>query len=241
MALTLTVLGCCGTYAGPDGACSGYLLRGAGTTLWLDAGPGTLANLQRHADLRSVDAIVLSHEHPDHWTDLLLYRNVLRYVVFHEGVHVYAPRGLAERAQEELEPPFVWHEVGDGDEVRAGGLALRFSRTDHPVETLAVRVEGEGRAVAYSADTGPGWTFEALGPGLDLAMCEATLSKDLEGAVQHLSARQAAAAARAGGAARLLLTHLIPGADAAVWQAEAEEAFGGGPVDVARHHATYEV
>ena len=51
MTLSVTVLGCSGSYAGPGGACSGYLVRGGGTALWLDAGPGTLANLQRHLDL----------------------------------------------------------------------------------------------------------------------------------------------------------------------------------------------
>ncbi|HMC51941.1 MAG TPA: MBL fold metallo-hydrolase, partial [Acidimicrobiales bacterium] len=73
MALTLTVLGCDGSYPGPGGACSGYLVRGGGVRLWLDAGSGTMANLQRHVGLDEIDAVVLSHEHPDHWTDLEAY------------------------------------------------------------------------------------------------------------------------------------------------------------------------
>ena len=48
--MRLTVLGCCGSYAAPGGACSGYLVQGGGKNLWLDAGPGTLANLQRICD-----------------------------------------------------------------------------------------------------------------------------------------------------------------------------------------------
>lgn len=68
--MSLTVLGCCGSYPGPGQACSGYLVRAIGTSVWVDAGTGTLANLQRHVRLQEVDAIVLSHEHPDHWMDL---------------------------------------------------------------------------------------------------------------------------------------------------------------------------
>ena len=70
--LTLTILGCDGSHASAGGAASGYLVRewDSGTTIWLDAGPGTFANLQRFCDPRTVDAIVLTHVHGDHWTDV---------------------------------------------------------------------------------------------------------------------------------------------------------------------------
>ena len=70
--LTLTVLGCDGSHVGAGGAASGYLVRSwtTGTTVWLDAGPGTFANLQLFCDPASLDAIVLSHEHSDHWSDI---------------------------------------------------------------------------------------------------------------------------------------------------------------------------
>ena len=51
MSLSVTVLGCSGTFASAGGACSGYLVRSDATTIWLDCGPGTLGNLQRHVDL----------------------------------------------------------------------------------------------------------------------------------------------------------------------------------------------
>ena len=67
MTLQITVLGASGTYAGVDGACTGFLVRGGDSTVMMDAGPGTLANLQRHIRLSELDAVVLSHSHPDHW------------------------------------------------------------------------------------------------------------------------------------------------------------------------------
>ena len=93
--LTLTVLGCSGTYAPPGGACSGYLVSDGTTNIWVDAGSGTLANLQRHVSLDAVDAVVLSHEHPDHWTDLEGFHNVLRFVLTKQDFPVYAPAGEA--------------------------------------------------------------------------------------------------------------------------------------------------
>src|ERR1700729_3267078 len=67
---TLTVLGCDGSWPGPGGAGSGYLVQTGDTALLLDAGPGTFANLCRLGDPAQVTGVVLTHEHPDHWTDV---------------------------------------------------------------------------------------------------------------------------------------------------------------------------
>jgi ribonuclease BN (tRNA processing enzyme) len=239
--LTLTVLGCSGSYAKPGGACSGYLVQAGGTSVWLDAGPGTLATLQEHVDLQSVDAVILSHEHPDHWHDLEGYFVACRYgTPSLSGIPVYAPAGLRDRAYFDLEPTFAWHEVADADRIEIGALEISFSRTDHGVETLAVRIEGGGASLGYSADSGPDWSLEALGPPLDLALCEATLSIDEEGKVQHMSARQAGASARAAGARRLMLTHLWPTLDPGRSLAEGSDAFGA-PAELAAHKAQYPV
>lgn len=239
-ALTVTVLGCSGSYPGPASACSGYLLRAGGTTVWLDAGSGTLANLQRHVGLHDVDAVVLSHEHPDHWGDVEGYRVACAYVVGRHDVPVYAPAGVRRHLFSGFEPAFSWHEVTDGDRAEIGPLRLSFSRTDHPPETLAVRADADGRSLAYSADTGPGWSFEALGPGIDLALCEATYLAEHEGRGGHLSSRQAAAMAREAQVGRLLLTHLWPTVDPARSRREAEEAYGAA-VELAAMHEEYEV
>lgn len=237
MALTLTVLGASGSYPAPGQACSGYLVRSASTTIWLDAGSGTLANLQRHVGLLDVDAIVLSHEHPDHCADLAGYYVACKYYLGRSEVPVFAPAPV-RRAVYYSDAPLAWHDVADGDEVGIGELRLSFFRTDHPPETLAVRVEGEGKALGYSADSGPAWSLEALGPGLDLALCEATYLSDSEGKGQHMSARQAGASARAAGVGQLVLTHLQPGLDEGAARAEASAAFGR-DVDVASIHRVF--
>jgi ribonuclease BN (tRNA processing enzyme) len=239
--LRLTVLGCSGSYPGPAGACSGYLLRCDTTTVWLDAGSGSLANLQRHVPLDAIDAVVLSHEHPDHWTDLEGFFVACRYVKERSGVPVYAPSGLSDLVRMgPTSPTFAWQDIAAGDKVQIGPMALSFSRTEHPPETLAVRVDAHERSLGYSADSGPGWSLTALGPGLHLALCEATFLQDGEGTVPHLSARQAGATARAAGAERLLITHLWPTIDSGAAQREAEVSFGG-PVEVATLNQSYKV
>ncbi len=224
--LSVTVLGCCGSFPGAGGACSGYLVDDGTTRLWLDAGSGTMANLLTQVSLDEVDALVLSHEHPDHWQDLEGLVIALRHVTGRTGFPVYAPAGLRERTYHPSEPWIEWRQVADGDRAEVGSLSMTFSRTDHGPETLAVRVDGAGKSLGYSADTGPGWSLEALGPGLDLALCEATVPTSQEGKMQHLSARQAGSMARAAGVKHLVLTHLWPTLDTAVALAEGSDAFG---------------
>jgi ribonuclease BN (tRNA processing enzyme) len=239
--LTVTVLGCSGTYAGPGGACSGYLVRGGGATIVVDLGPGALANLQRHVTLGDVDAVVLSHEHPDHWMDLPILRNALRYVLEQGDLPVFGTAGTETLVRAvlggDLAPTLLWGTIDEASTLRFGDLAVRFSRTDHPVETLAVRVEVDGRSLLYSADTGPAWDPGAAGAGVDTFLCEASLRPEDEDTFEHLSGGQAGKLARAIGASRLVLTHVVPGVDAGRQAAAAATAFGG-PVEVAVTGAT---
>ena len=241
MGLTLTVLGCSGTYASPDNACSGYLVADGATTVWVDTGSGTLANLQRHSALDGVDALVLSHEHPDHWTDLEGFFNVCRFVTGRAGVPVYAPAGLKERTYNDDESPyFEWRDIKHDSRVDIGEMTFTFSRTDHGPETLAMRIDGGGRSLGYSADTGPKWSLGELGSALDLALCEATFLQAQEGAAQHLSGRQAGLSAKEAGAKRLLLTHIWPTTDKERSRAEAADAYGD-PVELAVTNEKYEL
>jgi ribonuclease BN (tRNA processing enzyme) len=230
VSVTLTVLGCDGSHAGAGGAASGYLVRSwaSGTAVWLDAGPGTFANLQRFCDPARVRAIVLSHEHVDHWSDVEGFVTAARWVYGFAGdpVPVLAAPGIREWVGPDAEGILDWREVGDGDVAEIGDLRLRFSRTDHPPVTLAVRVDGPSGALGYSADSGPGWSFEALGPDLDLALCEATYTANHEGTAGHMSGRQAGATAKAAGARRLVVTHRWPTIPAAAVEQEAADAFG---------------
>lgn len=246
MALSITVLGCSGSYSAPGLACTGYLVESGTTRVWLDAGPGTLANLQRHRQLTEIDAIVVTHEHPDHWLDLAMAYIACRYFLDRAPLPVYGTAGTQALAQalagaHDLAPTIDWRVISDGDSATIGDQQWRFSRTDHPVETLAPRVDSGGRSFAFSADTGDGWSFASLGEGIDLGLCEATyLHQDLVMPSPHLSALQAGTMAADAGVKRLLLTHLAPGSDAPAFGREATEAFGA-PVELVEVDGSYEV
>lgn len=236
--LTVTVLGSAGSFGHPGNACSGYLLRTGEATVWLDCGPGTLSVLQEHVRVADLTAVVVTHEHPDHWVELPVVRNAARYVLGIEHLPVYGTAGtraLFEHVTGGKVDPIEWRDITDRSTLTIGDMDLSFSRTDHPVETLAVRAAALGRTFAFSADTGADWSLSALDPGgegFDLAICEASLAEEEAGAVQHLTGSQAGAMARSAGVRRLAITHFYEGlgpdrAEAA----STPEAFDG-PVEV---------
>jgi ribonuclease BN (tRNA processing enzyme) len=121
-----------------------------------------------------------------------------------------------------------------------GSLHIRFSTTDHGPPTRAMRFDDPaGPALAYSADTGPGWSVGSFGPGIGTFLCEATHLRDGEGHSQHLSGRQAGAMAREAGVDRLIITHRSPTVSAGAVVDEATAAFGR-PVEQAAVGAAFD-
>ncbi|MBV8951854.1 MAG: MBL fold metallo-hydrolase, partial [Actinobacteria bacterium] len=218
--------------------CSGYLVRDGATTLWLDAGNGTFANLQEHVAVEDLTAVVVTHLHPDHCVDLYSLHVYVRYGSDLSHLPVYAPPD-AERLLGALVSDwgdaFDWHTIDDGATATLGELALRFSRTDHPPPTFATELTGPDKRLVYTSDTGPGWSVEAFAPGADAVLSEATYVHHDRPTPIHLSAREAGEAARAARARRLVLTHLWPQIDPVTSIEEATESFGA-PVTLAAPH-----
>jgi ribonuclease BN (tRNA processing enzyme) len=244
---SLTVLGCDGSWPGPGGAGSGYLVRADDTTLLLDAGPGTFANLCRWDDPARVTAVILSHEHPDHWTDLESFATWAGFGPgrprFRDngsrGLPVYAPPGLRKWSHFAQAPWIDWRELAPSAELTIGAVRARFVATDHGPPTLAVGLDHEDATLAYSADSGPGWSVAALGPHIGTFLCEATYTREAEGTLAHLSGREAGTMARSAGVDRLILTHRWPTVSADAVRHEAEASFGR-PVEQASIGAVFD-
>ena len=237
MIVRLTVVGCSGSFPGPDSPGSCYLVEAEGFRLLLDMGNGALGALQRYCGLYEVDAICLSHLHADHCLDLCSYTVARLYA---DGgakppIPVYGPPGTADRMTRaySMEP---------GPEVRAafdfvtltpgrhdiGPFQVTAQHMSHPVETFGLRLEQGGHRLVYSADTGESAALVNLAHDADLLLCEASFL-DQPGLPPnlHLTGRQAGQHATQAGVAHLLLTHLVPWNDRSRSLAEAAQAYSG--------------
>ena len=235
--MRLTVLGCSGSVPGPAAPASSYLLEHDGFRLLLDLGSGAFGALQRHADPADIDAVLLSHLHPDHFLDLCPYVVHRRYATTAAlpRLPLLGPPGTHDRVAAAYDPHARGglHDVFDVGAVQAGErelgpFRLRFARMAHPVEAYAVRVEVAGRSLTYSGDTAPTDALVELARDTDVLLCEASF---LDGADSppglHLTGREAGEHAAKAGAGRLLVTHVPPWVDAHRVVAEATAAFPG--------------
>ncbi|MGH2813404.1 MAG: MBL fold metallo-hydrolase [Actinomycetota bacterium] len=252
MGFELVVLGASGTFPTPGSACAGYLLRSDGSDVWVDSGPGTFANLQRHTRFWELSGLVLSHLHPDHVLDLFPFYYALRFSEEsggRTGVPVWAPEGaedhLARVISIEREADFgeylEFRSIGEGAKASIGPFEFSFARAVHPIETLMMRITAGGRTLAYTADTGPGEHLSDFVAGADTLVCEATLHDPVEELNEvHLTAEQAGQLAAKAGVGRLVLTHIWPALDAERSAALARRRFDG-EVVVARDNLSIEV
>ena len=244
--MRLTVVGCSGTVPGPASPGSCYLVEAddaAGRT-WrvaLDLGAGALGALQRWCDPRELDAVALTHLHPDHCADLAALHAYLSY--HPDGtlapVPVYGPFGTAARIlqlRDATEPSPVldvrpWQA---GEDVAIGPLVLRAEVGEHTSPAYALRVEGPREDLAgdavlgYSGDGDDCPGLERVARGADAFLCEATFLETHHAARGvHLTGRRAGAIAERVGVRRLILTHIPPWTDPNVALAEAEAEYSG--------------
>ncbi|MGH8959115.1 MAG: MBL fold metallo-hydrolase, partial [Acidimicrobiia bacterium] len=226
--MKFSIMGASGTYPTLGHPASGYLIEQGSTRIWCDAGPGTFVALPVDPDL--IDAIVISHQHPDHCLDLITAFHAFRYrPVPRLSIPVYCPAAVVERLglfadNPELAETFDFHPMSGGAASLIGEIEVTFAWTDHSVPTLATRWEANGRVLTYSADTGPGGDWPEIARDADLFVCEASYQGDFETYPykHHLTASLAGTIARAQNARRLMLTHIPPYLDKTVSVAEAE-------------------
>lgn len=184
--------------------------------MWVDAGPGSLAELLRHTSLSSVDAVWLSHLHLDHIGDLLNAYYALAYgelPPLAAPLPVYAPAGLADRLTGFFGPGFEpdvldLRPLSDGHQVELEGLTLESRAVDHGgPEAYALRASCSGRVLAYSGDCTPCPALDLVAFGADLLLCEAN---DPTPNPCHHTPSQAGELARRANAKHLVITHVGP-------------------------------
>jgi ribonuclease BN (tRNA processing enzyme) len=239
----LSVIGGCGAWPAAGQACSGYLIEHDGFRLLIDPGYAVVPRLFRLITPGEIDAVFVTHRHPDHCADL---NPLLRARVMSEQepppLPVFSPPHaldavLALDRREWLAAALSLQEFEPGSGFGIGPFDIATRLLPHSVPNAGVRVSAGGRTIAYTGDTGPSPEVVELARHADVLLAEASyvdddMPDDLAGTLS--TARQAGEHAASASVGRLLLTHLIPGTDPGAALEVAREAYAG-DVSVASH------
>lgn len=247
------MIGASGSYPGPESPASCYLLEseheGRTWRVLLDLGSGALGVLQRYIDPVSVDAVLLSHLHADHCLDLCGFYVLRKYHPTgpQPRIPVWGPQETAVRMAKAYD---LDEDPGMNEEfdfrpytglVAVGPFTITASEVAHPVTAYGLRIEADGRTLAYSGDTGACPTLVATAHEADLFLCEASFVDGHDNPPDlHLTGVEAGQVATEAQARRLVLTHVPPWHDAQVMLREASTTYDG-PLELAVPGKTYEI
>ena len=230
--MEVTILGTSAAFPTPKRACSSYLITEGRINLLLDLGASSFRNLAVYARPETLDALIITHLHQDHFLDLFPLYYYLKYEAEAEKkLAVYAPPGSSSRlgcllgrdGERSLSEVFEFFDIEEGA-VTLDRLSIAFAKVKHLEPTFGVAVSAGGRKLAYSSDSGYSPSLISLAAGADLFICEATLMEPVSG-LDHLTAEEAGRVASAASAKRLLLTHIWPSIDPESSRLIAEEHF----------------
>jgi ribonuclease BN (tRNA processing enzyme) len=231
----LTVLGAYGAWPEAGQACSGFLIEHDGFRLLVDAGYAIVPRLLARLAASQLDAVFISHGHPDHCADL---NPLLRARALSDdpppALPVYALPGaldavLALDRPGMLAHAYALHEFTAGNRLRIGPFDALTQLLPHWVPNAGLRLAAGGRVLAYTGDSGPDPGIASLARGADLLLAEATYPDDVPPDAQAYlsSASQAGRQAARAGAGQLALTHLWPGTDHHAARAAAAAGYDG--------------
>ncbi len=225
--MDIRVLGYNGPYPAAGGACSGYLLSEGDDRVLIDCGPGVLSRLMARLDPARLTAVLLSHGHGDHCSDMMSFRyymDIRRQQDKVAPLDVYVPRDensptirfLAESDS------FRMHWIQAGDTLQAGKLTIACGPARHPVPAVGFRVGSFG----YTGDTTVLPEHADFYRGVSVLLADGCfLKSQWKESSPHMAAFQAAELARDAKAGRLIITHLRPDVDEATLLKEAAAIF----------------
>jgi ribonuclease BN (tRNA processing enzyme) len=221
---------------------SGLLVQTSGLRILVDIGPGIMRRLcEADVDTKLIDAICVTHFHPDHVSDLapFLFASNYEYgkirsapfrLVGPVGLeHFY--RGLVQVYGHWIVPTgdrliVTELDARSNDSLSVDDVAVRSAPAVHSFPSLHYRIEAEGRSLTVSGDTDFSEALVELAEDTDVLICEASLP-DAFKQPGHLVPSEAGRIAGRARAKRLILTHFYPPCDHADIIGQASATFSG--------------
>jgi len=261
--MILTVVGVTGSMSGPASPASCYLLQAEGTdslglphtySVVFDLGPGSFGQIWNYTDPTKLDAVVLSHLHADHCSDIVSMQVHRRWHPRGElgPIPVYAPKGVKDRVRgldgfsprDDFSSEFEFHHIKQGREFNVGPLQIKPFAAWHSVPAFSFRVTGPGKngqaVFTYSGDSDECDTLVQAATNSDLFLSECGFTREDEIRGIHMSGDRAGRVAQNSGTSKLVLTHIQPWTDQEVPLKEAKTTWRG-ELEIARSGMRFEL
>ncbi|ETI68688.1 MBL fold metallo-hydrolase [Neobacillus vireti] len=212
--MKLTVIGFWGGYPKQNAASSGYLLEHDGFQLLIDCGSGVLSKLQNITQPEGLDAVIISHYHPDHIADI----GVLQHARLIQGFlgkefptlplygHEFDKHEFAKLTYKNITEGVAYDPTST---LAIGPFQVSFLKTNHPVPCYAMRMEAGGKVIVYTADSSFKEEFIELCRNADVLLCECNFYGYQNGqSAGHMNSVEAGQLAEKAAVKQLILTHL---------------------------------
>ncbi|TMU88170.1 MBL fold metallo-hydrolase [Bacillus sp. BHET2] len=212
--MKLTIIGQWGGYPKALEASTGYLLEHDGFKLLIDCGSGVLSHLQTHIEATDLDAVLLSHYHPDHVADIGVLQHALLIQSFlgknKRTLPVYAHREDQHGYDTITYKEFMKaHEYNENSSLSIGPFKVTFVKTKHPVPCYGMRIEAGGKSLFYTADSAYREEFVSFGRDADVLLSECNFYGEMDASnAGHMTSLDAGNLAQKTNAGKLILTHL---------------------------------
>ena len=201
-----------------------YLLEGGGAKIIIDPGPGAVNRIAAmRLDPFAIDAILVTHFHLDHISDLLYWLFAYKYCDSKQKKEVclYGPKGYSDFFAEIAAPFSKWIfdkryditviEVDEPCAIRS--LDFTAKPMSHSPEAIGYRFSSDGKTLAYSGDTGPCDQLVELAIGADALLVEVSKPDGWKGK-GHMRPKDVATTGVEAGVPKLIATHISPTLDA---------------------------
>ena len=236
--MNLTLLGTSGAYPLKGDACSGYLIQSKHKNILIDCGSGVFSYLQKIVNFNELDAVFISHMHPDHFIDLISMRYAMRYGDFKDRLNVYVPKSainylnqLSSSLSETkpfFERAFNLEEYDEG-EYHFDDITIQPFLVEHSVLSHGMKVTHNNKTLVYSSDTKLCDSLSRNLKDVDVFLSENALGggAPIHQPINHLFSSEAGELAQSCNVKKLVLTHFWATSDRELCRKEASEKYSG--------------
>ncbi len=197
----------------------GYYLEAKDCKILIDCGSGTLLQLERAGkSYKNIDAVFITHKHPDHFADLMPLIHALRATPKfkrRKDLFLVGPGGFSEYYDKAIVSvmgrprDFSIHIIEIEDKLDLEPFHVFSTKTVHSEDSIAYRFEEEGKSVIITGDADYDQGIIELSKNADLLIIDCSFPDSMK-TQGHLSSKECGLVAKKAGVKRLLLSHLYP-------------------------------